>query len=42
MDGDHAKQDDDKYKGNGHDPDRGIPREDPGGKHGKDDKDKGK
>jgi hypothetical protein len=40
MDGDHAKQDDDdKYKGNGHDPDRGIPREDPGGKHGKDDKD---
>ncbi len=32
----HDKQDDDdKYKGNGHDPDRAIPREDPGGKHEK-------
>lgn len=37
----HEKQDDkDKYEGNGHDPNRPIPRKDPGGKHGQDDHDK--
>ncbi len=40
MDGGHDKQDDeDRYKGNGHDPEREVPREDPGGKHEKKDDD---
>jgi hypothetical protein len=35
----HEKQDDeDKYKGNGHDPNRPIPPGDPSGKHESDDK----
>lgn len=34
----HEKHDDkDKYTGNGHDPNRPIPPEDAGGKHGKPD-----
>jgi hypothetical protein len=34
----HERQDDqDKYAGNGHDPNRPIPHEDPSGKHGKPD-----
>jgi hypothetical protein len=41
----HGKEDDKKkYEGNGHDPNRPVPRKDPGGKHGKpdtDDKDEG-
>ncbi|MBV9013546.1 MAG: hypothetical protein JO272_16150 [Pseudonocardiales bacterium] len=38
--GKHEKQDpQDKYVGNGHDPHRPIPAEDPGGKHGKPDTD---
>lgn len=33
----HDRQGDkDKYTGNGHDPDRPVPREDPGGKHAND------
>ncbi len=36
----HKKQDDeDKYSGNGYDPTRPIPSEDPGGEHGNDDED---
>ncbi|MGH3938747.1 MAG: hypothetical protein ACRDTG_08935 [Pseudonocardiaceae bacterium] len=38
MGGEHEKKDDsDKYKGNGHDPNRPLPAEDPGGKHTKQD-----
>lgn len=38
MGGEHQKQDDeDKYKGNGYDPNRSIPDQDPGGKHTKQD-----
>jgi len=34
----HGRQDDmDRYTGNGHDPNRPVPREDPGGSHGKPD-----
>lgn len=36
----HDKQDDeDKYKENGHEPNRPVPPRDTGGKHGKPDKD---
>ena len=36
MGGEHEKQDDsDKYERNGHEPDRGMPPESPGGKHEK-------
>jgi len=36
MGGEHEKQDDsDKYEWNGHEPDRGMPPESPGGKHEK-------
>ena len=36
MGGEHEKQDDsDKYERNGHEPDRGMPPESPGGRHEK-------